>query len=71
VLDALSCKEEYQRKMPWENIQILRIMFVGKNNLERKIQEAYAEDHLMQGYFKNLHEKKKVKRITLLDELLR
>ncbi len=46
-------------------------MFVGKNNLERKIQEAYAEDHLMQGYFKNLHEKKKVKRITLLDELLR
>lgn len=55
VLDALNCKEEYQGKMPWENIQIFQIMFVEESNLERKIQEAYAEDHLMQGYFKKLH----------------
>jgi hypothetical protein len=38
VPNVLSCKEEYQRKMPWENIQILRIMFVKESNLERKIQ---------------------------------
>lgn len=30
VLDALSCKEEYQGKIPWENIQIFQIMFVEK-----------------------------------------
>jgi hypothetical protein len=29
-------------------------MFVEKNNLKRKVQEAYVEDRLMQGYFKNL-----------------
>ncbi len=55
VLDALSCKEEYQGKIPWENIKIFQIMFVKKNDLERKIKEVYAEDHLMQVYFKNLH----------------
>jgi hypothetical protein len=55
VPDVLSCKEEYQGKMPWENIQILRIMFVKKSELERKIQKAHVEYRLMQGYFKNLH----------------
>jgi hypothetical protein len=54
VPNVLSCKE-YQGKIPWENIQILRIMFVGKNDLERKIQKTYAKNRLMQGYFKNLH----------------
>ncbi len=34
---ALSCKEEYQGRMPWENIQILRNMFVRENDLKRKI----------------------------------
>ncbi len=55
VLDALSCKEEYQGKIRWENIKIFQLMFVKKNDLERKIKEVYAEDHLMQVYFKNLH----------------
>jgi hypothetical protein len=37
VLDVLSPKMEYQGEMPWENTQILRTMFVGKNDLKRKI----------------------------------
>jgi hypothetical protein len=37
VPNALSRKEEYQGEMPWENTRIFQTMFVGENNLERKI----------------------------------
>jgi hypothetical protein len=37
VPDALNCKEEYQRDMHLENIQIFRTMFVRKNDLKSKI----------------------------------
>jgi hypothetical protein len=33
--------------MPWENTEFFRAMFVGDNDLERKIWEAYVEDHLV------------------------
>jgi hypothetical protein len=59
VLDALSCKEDYQGETHCESIQILQAMFVEENNLERKIQEAYVEDRLVQSYFKDLHRKKR------------
>ncbi len=59
VLDALSCKENYQGEMHWESTQILQAMFVKENNLERKIQEAYVEDRLVQSYFKDFHRKRR------------
>jgi hypothetical protein len=34
-------------------------MFVWENNLEKKIQEVYVEDRLVQSYFKNLHRKRR------------
>jgi hypothetical protein len=34
-------------------------MFVWENNLEKKIQEVYVEDRLVQIYFKNLHRKRR------------
>ncbi len=37
VPNVLSRKEEYQGEMPWENIEFFRAMFVGDNDLERKI----------------------------------
>jgi hypothetical protein len=37
VLNALSCKDNYQGEMHWENTQIFRAIFVKENNLERKI----------------------------------
>ncbi len=37
MLYALSHKEEYQGEMRWENIQILRAMFMEENNLKRNI----------------------------------
>jgi hypothetical protein len=46
VLDALSCKDEYHGKMPWESTQFFQAMFVGECILKRKIQEVYVEDHL-------------------------
>ncbi len=59
VSNALSCKEKYQGEMHWEYIQILQAMFVRESNLERKIQEVYVEDRLVQSYFKNLHIKRR------------
>ncbi len=59
VSDALNCKEKYQGEMHWEYIQILQAMFVWENNLEKKIQEVYVEDRLVQIYFKNLHRKRR------------
>jgi hypothetical protein len=57
--------------MPWENTRIFQTMFVGENNLERKIWNAYVEDCLVQSYFNDLSLKKKVKRITFLNGLLK
>jgi len=34
-------------------------MFIGKNNLERKILEVYVEDRFAQNYFNDLHQKKR------------
>ncbi len=45
-------------------------MFVGESDLERKIRKVYVEDRLAQSYFNDLHQKKKVKGITLLNGLL-
>ncbi len=68
---VLNRMEEYQRGMHWESIQILRTMFVEKSDIKRKIQKAYVEDCLAQSYFNDLRQKKKVKRITILDGLLK
>ncbi len=37
VPNVLSLKEEYQGEIPWENTEIFRAMFVGNNDIERKI----------------------------------
>jgi hypothetical protein len=54
-----------------ESIQILWTTFVEEKNLEKNIQEMYVEDRLVQNYFNDMRHKKKVRGITLLDELLR
>jgi hypothetical protein len=36
VPNALNCKEEYQREMPWESTQVLQAMFIGESDLEIK-----------------------------------
>jgi hypothetical protein len=46
-------------------------MFIKESNLKKKIQKAYVEDCFTQSYFNDLHQKKKVKGITLLDGLLK
>jgi hypothetical protein len=48
-----------------------RAMFVGESNLVRKIRDVYVENHLAQSYFNDLHQKKKVRGITILDGLLK
>jgi hypothetical protein len=57
--------------MFWENTQIFRAMFVKESNLEKKIRKMYVENYLVQSYFNELHQKKKVKGITFLDGLLK
>ncbi len=57
--NALNHKEEYQGKMLWESIQILRTMFVKESNLERKIQEVFMEDCLAQNYFNDMRQKRR------------
>ncbi len=54
VPNALSRKEEYQGEMPWENTRIFQTMFIGENNLEKKIWNAYVENCLVQSYFNDL-----------------
>jgi hypothetical protein len=68
---ALNRMEEYQREMHWESTQVFWAMFVEENDIEMKIWKAYVEDRLAQSYFNDLHKKKKVKMITLLNGLLR
>jgi hypothetical protein len=50
-----------------ENTKIFQAMFVGENDLERKIQEVYVDDRLVKNYFKNLH-RKKSRAIKLLEK---
>jgi hypothetical protein len=45
-------------------------MFIGENDLKRKIRKVYVEDRLAQNYFNDLHHKKKVRGIIVLDGFL-
>ncbi len=58
-------------EMPWDNTQVFQTMFVGESYLERKLKDGYVGDHLAQCYFTKLHNKRKVKSITLLNGLLK
>jgi hypothetical protein len=50
---------------PLTKIQTLKVIFQRESNLGKKIKEAYMQDPLAQHHFKKLHERRKVKGITL------
>jgi hypothetical protein len=56
--------------MPWDNTQVFQTTFVGESDLEGKLKNGYVGNHLAQFYFIELRNKRKVKRITLLNGLL-
>jgi hypothetical protein len=56
--------------MPWDNTQVFQTTFVGESDLEGKLKNGYVGNHLTQFYFIELRNKRKVKRITLLNGLL-
>jgi hypothetical protein len=55
--------------MPWGNSQAFQTMFVGKNDLEKKLKEM--RNCFVQMYFIKLHGKRKVKKIIFLYGLFR
>ncbi len=61
---ALSRKDEFQLEKPLIKTQTLKAIFKGKNILEWKIRETYVQDPLVQCYFKELREWRKVKGIV-------
>lgn len=46
-------------------------MFVGKNDFEQKVTKWYVNDHLMQHYFVELCNKRKVKWMIFLEKLFK
>jgi hypothetical protein len=46
-------------------------MFIGENNLDRKLREGYVNDRLAQHYFHELKQKHKVKNIYVQDCLFK
>jgi hypothetical protein len=50
-----ACLQDYSAGHYPQPTQILRAVFIKKSDIERKIQEAYVEDRLMQIYFNDLH----------------
>jgi hypothetical protein len=71
VPNAPNRKEEFQVEKPLTKIQTLKAIFQKENNLRKKIKKSYMQDPLAQHHFKELHERRKVKGITLKEGLFK
>ena len=68
VPDALSRREEFQAM---STTQVLRLMYKGEGDLERRIREGYMKDPEAQRLLGELRQGKKLKEIKLVDGLLK
>ena len=68
VLNALSRQEELQAM---STTQVLRLMYKGKGDLERRIKEEYMKDPKALRLLAELRNGKKLKNIKLVDSLLK